>query len=127
FLNNEGFKPDTATVGDVVIGAVTFAGVLRTQPVDCPVGANAACPGTNGAGPGGYTYGDFGDIAGGPEVHSDGEIWLETLWQIRQALGPAVAEALVTRGMELSPPGPSYLDMRNAILQADLVNFAGAN
>ena len=127
FLNNQGFKPDTATVGDVVIGAITFSGVLRTQAVDCPVGANPACPGTNGSGPGGYTYGDFGDIVGGPEVHSDGEIWLETLWQIRQTLGPTVAEALVTRAMELPPPGPSFLDMRNAIIQADLVNFAGAN
>ena len=78
-------------------------------------------------GPGGYTYGDFGKVIGFPEVHADGEIWLETLWQIRQALGPAIAETLVTRGMELSPPGPSYLDMRNAIIQADLVNFGGAN
>jgi extracellular elastinolytic metalloproteinase len=38
-----------------------------------------------------------------------------------------VTETLVTRGMELSPPAPSYLDMRNAIIQADLVNFGGAN
>ena len=91
------------------------------------MGSNAACPGAPGAGAGGYTYGDFGDIAGGPEVHADGEIWLETLWQIRQTLGAAVTEALVTRAMELSPPGPTFLDMRNAIIQADLVNFAGAN
>jgi hypothetical protein len=130
FLNNLGFKPDTATVGDVVMGAITFAGLLRTQPVDCPVGAGAPCVSQfpNQAGPGGYTYGDFGSISGfGPEVHSDGEIWLETLWQIRQTLGPVVAETLVTRAMELSPPGPSFLDMRNAIIQADTVNFAGAN
>ena len=52
---------------------------------------------------------------------------LETLWQIRQTLGAASTETLVTRGMELSPPAPSFLDMRNAIIQADLVNFAGAN
>ncbi len=135
FLNNQGFKPDTAAVGDVVIGAITFAGELRTQAVDCPVGASApACPGspsTNSpggtAGPGGFTYGDFGKVAGFPEVHADGEIWLETLWQIRQTVGPVVAETLVTRAMELSPPGPSYLDMRNAIIQADLVNFGGAD
>ena len=76
------------------------------------------------AGPGGYTYGDFGKIAGGPEVHSDGEIWLETLWQIRQTLGARRTEKLVTRGMELSPPAPSFLDMRNAIIQADVVNSA---
>ena len=76
FLNNLGFKPDTATVGDVVMGEITFAGLLRYQPVDCPVGASARCGGSPGAGPGGFTYGDFGDVAGGPEVHSDGEIWL---------------------------------------------------
>ncbi len=128
FLNNLGFKPDTATVGDVVMGEITFAGLLRFQPVDCPVGVSAPnCGGSPDAGPGGFTYGDFGDVAGAPEVHADGEIWLETLWQIRQTLGAAVTEALVTRGMELSPPAPSFLDMRNAIIQADLVNFGGAN
>jgi extracellular elastinolytic metalloproteinase len=130
FLNNLGFKPDTPTVGDVVMGAITFAGVLRTQPIDCPVGAPSPCVSLvpNGAGPGGYTYGDFGKISGaGPEVHSDGEIWAQTLWQVRQTLGATVAETLVTRAMELSPPAPSFLDMRNSILQADLVNFGGAN
>ena len=129
FLNNQGFKPDTATVGDVIMGDITFNGMLRTQAVDCPVGASvAACHQTHsGAGPGGYTYGDFGDISQGPEVHSDGEIWLETLWQIRQTLGAAVTESIVTRGMELSPPAPSFLDMRNAIIQADLTYFGGAN
>ncbi len=127
FLNNLGFKPDTPAIGDVVMGAITFDGELRTQPVDCPVGAPAPCIGSQHAGPGGYTYGDFGDVLGFPEVHADGEIWLETLWQIRQTLGAAVTEALVTRGMELSPPAPSFLDMRNAIIQADLVNFGGAN
>ena len=127
FLNNQGLKPDTATVGDVVMGAISFAGILRTQPVDCPVGAGSPCVGSPDAGSGGYTYGDFGKVAGFPEVHADGEIWLETLWQIRQTLGPVVAETLVTRAMELSPPGPSYLDMRNAIIQADTVNFAGAD
>ena len=65
-----------------------------------------------GTGPGGYTYADFGDIIGQPEVHADGEIWLQTLWQLREELGSAVMESLVTRGMELSPPEPSFLDMR---------------
>ncbi len=127
FLNNLGFKPDTATVGDVIMGQITFNAFLRSQPVDCPIGSNAACPGTPQAGAGGYTYGDYGDVAGAPEEHADGEIWAETLWQIRQTLGAPVTEALVTRGMELSPPGPTFLDMRNAIIQADVVNFAGAN
>ena len=63
FLNNLGFKPDTPAIGDVVMGDITFAGELRSQPVDCPVGAPAPCVGTQGAGPGGYTYGDFGKVA----------------------------------------------------------------
>jgi hypothetical protein len=109
------------------MGQITFNSQLRYQPVDCPVGAPAPCVGSPDAGPGGFTYGDLGDVNGAPEVHSDGEIWLETLWQIRQTLGATVTEALVTRGMELSPPAPSFLDMRNAIIQADLVKFAGAN
>ncbi len=63
----------------------------------------------------------------GPEVHADGEIWAQTLWQLRQLLGQTLTESLVTRAMELSPPEPSFLDMRNAILQADLVANAGVN
>jgi hypothetical protein len=48
-------------------------------------------------------------------VHADGEIWAETLWDIRTALGPAVGESLITEGLRLSPPEPSFLDARNAI------------
>ena len=134
FLNQQGYKPDTGAVGDVVMGELTFNSLLRTQPVDCPVGTvDPVCPGGFDTGPGGYTYGDFGNIAtfdgvsGAPEVHSDGEIWLETLWDIRQAMPNTTARRLVTRGMELSPPSPSFLDMRNAIIQADVVDNAGAN
>ena len=76
-------------------------------------------------GSGGYTYGDFGKILGQPEVHADGEIWGETLWDLRRALGSSMTESLVTRAMELSPANPSYLDMRNAILQADQVVNGG--
>jgi hypothetical protein len=63
-----------------------------------------------------------------PEVHADGEIWAETLWDLRRALGSRLAESLVTRAMELSPANPSMLDERNAILQADqAVNRGTAN
>jgi hypothetical protein len=94
--------------------------------MDCPVGSTSAlCPGTPGAGAGGYTYGDFGRIIGAPEVHADGEIWGETLWDLRKAVGVKLAESLVTRAMELSPANPSYLDMRNSILQADMVVDSG--
>ncbi|MDP9241118.1 MAG: M36 family metallopeptidase, partial [Actinomycetota bacterium] len=83
------------------------------------------CPGTPGAGSGGYTYGDFGRVRGVPEVHSDGEIWGETLWDLRAAVGAPLAESLVTRAMEISVSNPSFLDMRNAIVQADTATNGG--
>jgi hypothetical protein len=124
FLVNENLVTDTAADGDLRVGNYVGAGqdLIRTQPMDCQVGSTStACPGTPGAGPGGYTYGDFGRIIGAPEVHADGEIWGETLWDLRTALGTKLTESLVTRAMELSPANPSYLDERNSILQADMV------
>ena len=44
--------------------------------------APAARPAT-----GGYTYADYGKVVGGPEVHADGEIWAQTLWDLRDELG----------------------------------------
>jgi hypothetical protein len=131
FLVNLGFQTDTNAPGEVRLGAWLSLGqdLFRTQPLDCPVGTTAAaCPGTPGAGSGGYTYGDFGRIIGQPEVHADGEIWGETLWDLRKSLGSKLSESLVTRAMELSPANPSYLDMRNSILMADqVVNHGKAN
>ncbi len=63
---------------------------LRTEPIDCPVVAARPGPAARGApslGSGGYTYGDFGRISGSAEVHADGEIWAQTLWDLRTALG----------------------------------------
>jgi len=136
FLNNEGFAPDSSADGDLRVGDYVGHGLdlIRTQPIDCPVGsASPKCQGGTRpgrtAGPGGYTYGDYGHIRTGsvPEVHADGEIWAETLWDLRAALGSNVTEGLVTRAMELSPANPSMLDERNAILEADLVNFGGSH
>jgi hypothetical protein len=64
-------------------------------------------------------------VAGTPEVHADGEIWSQTLWDLRDRVGSDVAESLVTRAMELSPANPSFVDERNAILMADTVVFDG--
>ena len=127
-LTAGGFQKDTATPGEVLVGRGVSAGqnLIRSQPLDCPVGANArACPGAPGAGTGGYTYGDYGKIAGFAEPHADGEIWSETLWDLRTALGSKVAESLITRAMELSPANPSFLDMRNSIVMADKVTRDG--
>jgi hypothetical protein len=136
FLNAQGFVDDTPADGDLRVGDYVAHGLdlIRTQPLDCPVGsASPKCQGGTApgrtAGPGGYTYGDYGKIRTGsvPEVHADGEIWGETLWDLRGVLGSNVTEGLVARAMELSPANPSMLDERNAILEADLVNFGGSH
>ena len=127
----DGLQTDTAADGEVVLGAYVDHGtrLIRFEGLDCPVGADAAaCPGGfTASGTGGFTYGDYGKVFSGPEVHADGEIWAQTLWDLRDELGVSVARTLATRGMELSPVGPSFLDMRNSILQADLAAYNGAH
>jgi extracellular elastinolytic metalloproteinase len=116
-LVGDNLMADTAAPGEVDVGHYVdkTPHTVRSQPIDCSVGAAVAeCPGG-----GGYTYADFGQIAGFPEVHFDGEIWAQTLWDLRDAIGPDDAQKLITEGMRMAPPEPSFLDMRNAILAAD--------
>jgi subtilisin-like proprotein convertase family protein len=121
FLETQGVRPDTGANGEMTIGAYLVAGGFRNQGADCPVGAAAPeCPGTGPGNRGGYTLGDLGSVEStGFEVHSDGEIWLETLWDLRRQLGAANAERLVTSALRLSPNNPSMLEERDAILLAD--------
>lgn len=125
YLVGRDLVKDTAAPGQVLVGDYIAAGknVIRSEPMDCPVGTTAkACPGDPFRGTGGYTY---ADLARGLEVHAGGEIWGQTLWDLRGALGVTLTRSLVTRAMELSPADPSFLDMRNAILQADQVVNGG--
>lgn len=69
------------------------------------------------------------------EVHNQGEVWCVTLWEARALLirkhgfdaGNRIMLELVTDGMRLAPPNPNFLQARDAILQADLVNHGGQN
>lgn len=111
--------------GEIVLAAYLSGGVnwLRDAALDCSVGTvSANCP------RGGFTYADYGNVwTGGPEVHADGEIWAQTLWQLRTALIAAHGEAggverarqLITEGMRLTPGNPNFLDARDAILAVD--------
>ncbi|HSK15218.1 MAG TPA: M36 family metallopeptidase [Gaiellaceae bacterium] len=129
FLADDGFAEDDLLVdGEVLVGRHVDNGErrIRTQGLDCPVASAApGCPGGHDTAGGGYTYGDLGSIAaGGPQVHADGEIWAETLWELRAEVGVSDARYLVTQGMRESPPNPSFLDLRNAMLQANTVGVA---
>lgn len=69
------------------------------------------------------------------EVHNMGEVWCVTLWEARAKLitkhgfstGNQLILQLVTDGMKLAPANPNFIQARDAIIQADLVNNAGAN
>lgn len=77
----------------------------------------------------------YKDVAINPEVHAIGEIWCNTLWEMRALLvkqygfreGQRQAIQLVVDGMTLTPNAPSFLDARNAILLADRINNGGSN
>jgi extracellular elastinolytic metalloproteinase len=80
-------------------------------------------------------FGDIGYDVTGPEVHADGEIWTTLLWNLRKKLvakygatkGGEVAARLVTDGMPLTAPDPSFLDARDGILAADTDRYHGDN
>ena len=68
-------------------------------------------------------------------MHNEGEVWCVTLWEARAnlinkygwAVGNQLILQLVTDGMKLTPPHPNFLQARDAIIQADLVDTGGAN
>jgi hypothetical protein len=69
------------------------------------------------------------------QVHNAGSVWCAALWEARAnmvvkhgfGIGNQLILQLVTDGMKLSPANPNFLQARDAIIQADLVNNAGAN
>lgn len=69
------------------------------------------------------------------EVHSQGEVWCSALWEVRAAFirrygfsaGNQAVLQLATDALRLTPSDPTFLDARDAIIQADLVNHGGAN
>lgn len=130
YLVHKGFVRDTERDGQLRAGSYAFGGEggWRTQSVDCDPDSTARnCTRLDDT-KGGYTYGDFPSVgSGGPAVHASGEIWAQTLWDVRETLGSVAASRIITQAMRLSPADPSMLNMRNSILQADQVINDGAN
>ncbi len=81
------------------------------------------------------TFANLGAVLPYQEVHADGEIWMEALWEARANLIKQLGEQegrrhirmLVLDGMKLAPPNSSMVDMRDAILLADRTDFKGAS
>jgi hypothetical protein len=111
-LEARGNAVDGPAVGDLSYGAYWNGVGVRAQAIDCPVDVVAPrCAG------GGRSYGDVRTLTA---PHTSGEMWSQTLWDLRNAIGSAEARRLVTGGLRLSAPDPTFLDMRDAILAADL-------
>jgi hypothetical protein len=76
----------------------------------------------------GAPNGDYAMLgAGGFEVHRDGEIWCQTLVDLRNTLGVEVTDRLVLTGMAHTATHPSFLSARDGILAADRALFGGEN
>ena len=125
-----------------------------TQNMAYPMGTYVEGEPLTGAGIRRYPYSfnktidpeTFGLYNSSNEVHDAGEIWCTTLWDMNWLLigrygfdanlatgytaggaGNKLALQLVMDSLKLMPVNPSFLDGRNAILQADLALTGGAN
>ena len=77
------------------------------------------------------------NIGGAGEVHNIGEIWALTLWEVRSRIiaanggnvptGNQIMLQLVTDALKMTPNNPSYLDARDALLDADCATNSCAN
>jgi uncharacterized repeat protein (TIGR01451 family) len=82
----------------------------------------------------------FFNPAGGMEVHNSGELWANTLWEVRSRIiadpagangdvptGNTTSLQLVTNGLKMTPIDPTFVDARDAILNADCATNTCAN
>jgi hypothetical protein len=76
----------------------------------------------------GSPNGDYAMLGNtGFEVHDDGEVWCQTLVDLRNTLGAPVTDQLVLTGMKHTAIHPSMLSGRNGILAADRALTGGEN
>lgn len=122
FLLSEGAPPDGVyPVGEYLFQ--TFGVGIRSRPYTTNMEINP------------LTYADLGRVVSAPAIHDDGGIWFMALWEARANLirqfgereGRRRLRLMVIDGLKLVTPTPSMVDMRDAILLADRVNFGGAS
>jgi hypothetical protein len=128
FYGIEYTTPDGAPPDGVYPGAQYFdqswgTGDIRSRPYSTDMSIDPV------------TFANLGHVIEYPEVHADGEIWMEALWEARANLIAQFGESegrkrirqLVMDGMKLAVPLASMVDMRDAILLADRVDYKGAS
>lgn len=134
---------DARPVGNYVLGQGQNGGGIRTFPYSFDMNINP------------LTLDDANARLPVGSPHAEGEIWAQVLWDMTWLLidgiatpdsngnptpglgydpdlyngtgGNNVALQLVIDGMKLQPAMPSFLDARDAIIQADIINNGGAN
>ena len=134
---------DPRPMGNYVLGQTASGGGIRRFPYSFDLNIDP------------LTFADFNGGFPNNEVHNAGEIWASALWDMNWLLingfttpdcdgntspglgfdpdlyngtgGNNVAMQLVMDGLKLQPANPTFTQARDAILQADIVNFGGAN
>ena len=125
-LQNDAYPLATYVLGQAITGAG-----IRSQPYSFDMTVNTLT---------------FADIATQAPPHGIGEVWASALWDLNWILinkhgfdqniedgyspgdgGNALALRLIMDGLKLQPANPTFLDARDAILQADILLTAGAN
>ena len=113
-------SPTRGVAGEVNYATYWNGTGIRSAAIDCrTTDSGGRCPAI-----GGYTYQDIRTLV---VPHTAGEMWAQTLWSIRYEVGSATARQLVTDALRISPPDPTYIDQRDAIIAADLAVNDGAN
>ena len=122
FITPDGAPPDGIyPEGEYFIQAYNVG--IRSRPYSTSMDVNP------------LTFASFGRALSSPAIHNDGGIWVESLLEVRANLiaqfgereGRRRTRLLVIDGMKLSPPAPTFVDARDAILLADRVGFGGAS
>ncbi len=132
-----------------------FALITTVQPGDTGekrrgIGTYANKEATNGRGIRSYPYSTdmsinphtYDDILGESVPHGVGSVWCAMLWDLYWAFsdtygwdpdlyngtgGNNMAIQLVIDGLKLQPCRPGFIEGRDAILEADMINHGGAN
>ena len=121
---------DIRGVGTYATGQSTQGGGIRNAPYSTDFNIN------------GFTYDATNNTAQVSQPHGVGFVWCTMLWDMTWALidqygfdpdlyngsgGNNIAMQLVIDGCKLQPCNPGFVDGRDAILQADMINNNGAN